>query len=376
MIIMAVMGQVSTENNLAFPVAQINLAAIKHNLARVRQFAPNSRVMSVIKADAYGHGVFDVARALADSDAFAVARLSEGIALRQQGCMLPIVLLEGVNSLTDFELAAQHSLSPVIHLLSQVDLLETVSLSKPLNFNWLMIDSGMHRLGIRPEDAISALSRLDACANLDGEISLMTHFANSDLCGDLRNQAQMHHMQRLQQQTGRMLCLANSAAVMSLPDSHQDWVRPGLMLYGISPFEDKTGADLGLLPAMRLQTQLIAAYDLKVGEQVGYGGEWSAVKPTRIGVASIGYGDGYSRHLSNKAFVSIHGQRLPVIGRISMDTICIDLSDCEQACVGDEVLLWGDGDLPVEMLAAIAGTIPYELVTVVCKRVHREMGDG
>ncbi|MCX4187226.1 alanine racemase [Methylophaga sp. OBS4] len=355
-----------------FPVAYIDVAALRHNLSQVRAYAPDSKVMSVIKADAYGHGVREVAAALQGSDAFAVARLSEGIQLRQYGVTHPIVLLEGVNTAEDFIAAAEHDLSPLIHLQSQVDLLQTITLPKPLQFNWLMIDSGMHRLGIRPERALVALEALAACDNVQGEIGLMSHFANSDLVGDKRNQAQLTHMLSLKQQTGLPVCLSNSAAVVSLPESHLEWVRPGLMLYGISPFENRFAVALGLKPVMQLKTKLIAIYDLQVGEQVGYGGDWTASEPTKIGAASIGYGDGYSRHLSNKAPVLINGRLANVIGRVSMDTICIDLNDFDNVAVGDEVLLWGSESLPVEQLAQLAQTIPYELVTVICKRVQRE----
>jgi alanine racemase len=361
---------------LDFPVARINLAALRHNLNRVKQLAPHSRVMSVIKADAYGHGVFSVAAALKDSDAFAVARLSEGVSLREQGIDKPIVLLEGVNSEAEFILAAKHQLSPVIHLHSQIALLQSITLPKPLSFNWLMIDSGMHRLGIRPEQALSALSELQQSKNIDGEIGLMSHFANSDLVGDSRNQAQLDAMLSLKQSSGLALCLANSAAVMSLPESHQDWVRPGLMLYGISPFADNNADAFDLQPAMQLSSRLIAVYEINAGEEVGYGGDWVAEQRTRVGVVSIGYGDGYSRHLSNQGEVLIHGQRVPLIGRVSMDTICLNLNEVELARVGDEVILWGDQNLPVEFLAERAQTIPYELVTVICPRVKRVESDG
>lgn len=359
-----------------FPVARINLAALRHNLNRIKQLAPQSRVMSVIKADAYGHGVLSVAEALKHSDAFAVARLKEGVTLREQGFSKPIVLLEGVNSEADFVLAAQHQLSPVIHLQSQIDLLKQITLPQPLTFNWVMVDSGMHRLGIRPEQALAALEQLQQTDNIDGEIGLMSHFANSDLVGDSRNQAQLNAMLALNKHSGAALCLANSAAVLSLPDSHQDWVRPGLMLYGISPFDDKTATSFDLQPVMQLSSQLIAVYDIHAGEEVGYGGDWVADQTTRVGVVSIGYGDGYSRHLSNKAEVVINNQSVPVIGRVSMDTICLNLNTVEQARVGDEVILWGDQNLPVEQLAQWADTIPYELVTVICSRVQRVETDG
>lgn len=359
-----------------FPVAVINQDALRHNLVRVRQFAPDSKVMSVIKADAYGHGVLAAAQALKDSDAFAVARLSEGVFLREHGIDKPILLLEGVNTEAEFITAAEYRLSPAIHLHSQVQLLQTLSLPKPLQFIWLMIDSGMHRLGILPEQAEMAVDLLHGTDNVEGEIGLMTHFANSDLVGDKRNQKQLEPMLQLRQKTGLSLCLANSAAVMSYPESHQQWVRPGLMLYGISPFEERDAFAFDLQPVMQLKTRLIAVYDIEAGDEVGYGGEWAAEGPTRIGVASIGYGDGYSRHLSNNSEVLVKGQKSPVVGRVSMDTICLNLNFVKDAEVGDEVIIWGASDLPVEELAKWAGTIPYELVTVICRRVHREVLNG
>jgi len=332
--------------------------------------------MSVIKADAYGHGAITAAEALQESDAFAVARLKEGVFLRQKGVEHPIVLLEGVNTEQDFITASEYQLSPVIHLHSQIQLLQTLTLPKPLAFNWLMVDSGMHRLGIRPEQVEMALRLLAESSNISGEVGLMSHFANSDLDCDPRNQKQLAHMLALKHKTSLPLCLANSAAVICLAESHQQWVRPGLMLYGVSPFSDKSGTELGLKPVMTLKTQLIAVYDLEVGDQVGYGGEWTAEVPTRIGVASIGYGDGYSRHLSNKAEVIIRGKKAPVIGRVSMDTICINLNHVEQAETGDDVIVWGTADLAVEQLATLAETIPYELVTVLCQRVNKEVING
>jgi alanine racemase len=212
--------------------------------------------------------------------------------------------------------------------------------------------------------------------NIEGEVQLMSHFANADWIGDKRNDRQLSLMTGLGAQTGLELCLANSAAVLSLPESHQDWVRPGLMLYGISPFEDKTAFDLNLKPVMTLVSQLIGIYDIAAGEQVGYGGTWTADSQTRIGVVSIGYGDGYNRHLSNQAEVLINQQLVPVIGRVSMDTICVNLNGIPEAQIGDEVILWGDEKLPVERVAAWANTIAYELVTCMTDRVHKDVQHG
>lgn len=353
-----------------YPRAVIDLNAVQHNLACVRRLAPHSKVMSVIKADAYGHGVKAIAKALADSDAFAVARLSEGIALRNLGFQQAIILLEGVHSQAEMQLAEQFQLQPVIHQSTHIDWLEECP---SLPFIWLMLETGMHRLGL-PEAIIrDAIPQLSTYA---GKLGLMSHFANSDLLGDLRNQSQLSVMTKLAAETGLPVCMANSAAVVSLPESHAEWVRPGLMLYGISPFADKNGHDLGLKPAMQLTSTLIATQILKAGDEVGYGGEWTATKSCRMGVISIGYGDGFSRHLSNTGQVLIRGKILPVIGRVSMDTICVLLDNCPDAETGDEVLLWGSAELTVESQALRADTIPYELTTILASRVDREYQHG
>ncbi|MDX1574431.1 MAG: alanine racemase [Methylophaga sp.] len=353
-----------------YPRAVIDLNAVQHNLACVRRLAPHSKVMSVIKADAYGHGVKAIAEALADSDAFAVARLSEGIALRNLGFQQAIILLEGVHSVAEMQLAEQFQLQPVIHQSAHIDWLEVCP---SLPFIWLMLETGMHRLGL-PEAVIRhVMPQLSTYAD---KLGLMSHFANSDLVGDVRNQNQLSVMKKMAAETGLPVCMANSAAVASLPESHAEWVRPGLMLYGISPFTDKTGRDLGLLPAMQLTSTLIATQILQPGDEVGYGGEWTATKSCRMGVISIGYGDGFSRHLSNTGQVLIRGKLVPVIGRVSMDTICILLDNCPDAQTGDEVLLWGHKDLTVESQALRADTIPYELTTVLAGRVDREYQYG
>jgi alanine racemase len=359
-----------------FPSAQINLTALRQNHQIVKQYAPNSRVMSVVKADAYGHGMVRVAKALDHSDAFAVARLSEGVQLRQQGIKQPIVILEGVNTLEAFDSAAEFELSPVIHHQDQIELLSKTRLAKPVQFVWMMVDSGMHRLGIAAAEAFEAWQMLSQLENIQGPVGLMSHFANADEIGDARNDAQLNIMHTLAEQTGAETCLANSAAILSLPASHGDWVRPGLMLYGISPFETQSGAEFGLAPVMRLSTQIVGLCEIDQGEQVGYGGIWTAQQATRVGIASIGYGDGYLRHLSNQADVSVQGQRVPVIGRVSMDTICLDLTAIAEASIGAEVVLWGDGGLAVEEVAVWANTIAYELVTTLTSRVLKVTVDG
>jgi len=359
-----------------YPFARIDLAALKHNLQQVRTYAPHSKVMSVIKADAYGHGVIKIAEALDQSDAFAVARLKEALQLRQHGFEQSITIFEGVSSIEEWRLAAELGFSPVLHQQQQLDMLLAAQIQQPLPFIWLMLETGMHRLGLAEQSIQQIIDQLEQRKDLVEQLGLMSHFANSDLLNDLRNQQQLAVMQKLAATSGLAVCMANSAAIVSLPESHYDWVRPGLMLYGASPFADKSGADLGLMPVMQMVSKLIATQQLKPGDEVGYGGQWTADRAMRMGVVSIGYGDGYSRHLSNTGEVIIRGQRVPVIGRVSMDTICVNLQECPQAQLDDEVIIWGNDVLPVEWLAEKAGTIPYELLCCVTPRVNREYKHG
>lgn len=359
-----------------YPIAKIDLAALKHNLSRVKQLAPTRRVMSVIKANAYGHGAKQIACALAESDAFAVARLAEAMELRDAGITCPIVILEGVNSELDIQKAADNSLSLVFHHQSQIDLLTSVVLSKPLNFCWLMVETGMHRLGLSVEKIAASVQALRNSSNVSYEIGLMSHFANADVMNDSRNVKQLEIVKKLSTDHNIPTSMANSAAILSYPESHGDWLRPGLMLYGISPFEDRSSQELGLKPVMQLQSIVTATQTIKKGEQVGYGGIWSAKQESTIAIISIGYGDGYSRQLSNTGQVSIHGELFSVIGRVSMDMIAIDISETSDVHVGDNATLWGSDSLLVETVADWANTIPYELVCQVSGRVIREYTDG
>jgi len=359
-----------------YPVANINLAALKHNLSRVKQLAPDCQVMSVIKANAYGHGAIEVANALDDSDAFAVARLDEGLRLRESGITKPIVILEGVNSEEGIHKAAEHSLSLVFHHESQINLLMTTQLKSPLNFCWLMVETGMHRLGLAVENCQDALEQLSSSSNILGQVGLMSHFANADTIDDSRNIQQLTNLKQLITQDEMPTSMANSAAILSFPDSHGDWIRPGLMLYGISPLEGQSAKELDLKPVMQLESQITAIQELKEGEQVGYGGDWTAQQATKIAIVSIGYGDGYSRQLSNKASVIVQGQLAAVVGRVSMDMIAVDVSKLGNINVGDKVTLWGDENLTLETIAELANTIPYELVCQVSERVIREYYNG
>ena len=350
---------------MSFPVATIDASALRNNLAVVRRMVPRSRVIAVVKANGYGHGMIRVARALADADGLGVARLADAVALREAGITQRILLLEGVFGTEQFALAAKEQCEIVVHSREQLDVLELFAGSHRFTV-WLKLNSGMNRLGFRIEDFAAAHARLQRCSSVS-LIRVMTHFSSSEERGHLTAR-QLKVFDDLVAPLGLERSAANSAAVIGWPEAHQDWVRPGLMLYGMSPMPNQTAAELGLRPAMTLSTHLIAVQNIGVGEPVGYNGIWRAQRPTRIGIAAIGYGDGFPRGTRNGAPVLVAGREAPIAGRVSMDMISIDITDLPEAKPGDEVIVWGDG-LPAERLAPYADTTCYELVCRVTSRV-------
>jgi len=351
----------------SFCGATIDTSALVHNLRVIRKAAPETRVMAVIKANAYGHGIVPVARALATADAFAVARLEEARQLRDAGVLAPIVLLEGVNLRTELEQAAQLGLDLVVHCQAQLELLEGFHADAHFSV-WLKVDTGMNRLGISESELGSFLPRLRSCGCVAGIPRLMSHLANADDRRDPKTASQIEKFDSLTRELDGERTLANSGGLFGWQASHFDWVRPGIALYGVTPFADGFGADLGLRPAMRLHARIIAVRDVATGQSVGYGGSWRASQRTRIAVAGIGYGDGYPRHLGNGAPIWINGYLAPLLGRVSMDMITLGVDEMPDVAIGDEVTLWG-ADLPVESVARLAGTIPYELLCGVTQRV-------
>lgn len=353
--------------------ATLDLAALRHNLARVRAAAPLSKVFAVVKADAYGHGLARVLPALAGADALAVACVEEALIIREAKIDKPVLLLEGFFDAEDIAACAEHDLWAVIHHPSQVDLLARHPPAKPIRV-WLKIDSGMNRLGLAG-DKIAVCRRQLADNNaVRKDIGLLTHFARADDTADPTTGEQLTRWQALTENLDGERSSANSAAVLGWPESHLDWVRPGIMLYGISPFVEGCGRDAGLKPVMTFKTRLIAVKNVQSGDCVGYGGAWRARSATRIGIAAAGYGDGYPRHAPSGTPVLIDGMKAALAGRVSMDMLAVDLSGHLNAAVGSEVTLWGDG-LPVETVAAYAGTIAYELLCGVTQRVHFRVFD-
>ncbi|WP_440054284.1 alanine racemase [Pseudoalteromonas sp. T1lg65] len=351
--------------------AEIDLSALQHNLQRTKEIAPHSKVMAVLKANAYGHGLVKIAQHLGDADAFAVARLDEALALRMGGITKPIVLLEGIFHPSDLPILIANNLQTVVHDETQLEAIEQADLDAPLTV-WLKVDTGMHRLGIEPEQFEAFYQRLKGSKNVAENLRLMTHFSCADDQQNDKTQQQTSLFKQLVDGKQAPLCLANSAAVVGWPTTHFDWIRPGLMLYGVSPMLNQIGRDHGLVPAMRLTTRVIAVRKVKLNDAVGYGGRWSSDKDTMLAVIGLGYGDGYPRHAQNGTPVVILGKRYGIVGSVSMDMITVNIGDNPDGIkVGDEVEMWGP-NLPVEEVAQCASTIPYELLCNVTPRVSYE----
>ena len=351
--------------------ARIESAALRANLQAIRARAPGSRVMAVVKANAYGHGLVPTALALADADAFAVARLEEAVALRDAGSKRRIVLLEGVLDAAQLAQASQLELDLVVHQPLQIALLEAFRGPQPFPL-WLKVDTGMNRLGFRPQEFRAAWERLRNLRPAPLQLRVLTHLACADEADGSYTAEQLARLQPLIAGLDVELSIANSAAILAQPSTHAAWVRPGLALYGISPFAERRGVQLGLRAAMTLESTVIAVREVAPGERVGYGGMWRAQRPSRLAVVAAGYGDGLPRSIPNGAPVLIGGHRAPLAGRVSMDMIAVDITELPPVSVGDRVELWGTR-LAVEEIAAAAGTVAYELLCGVSQRVPIEL---
>ncbi len=347
----------------------LDLQAARHNLAQVKRYAPNNKIMAVIKANAYGHGMARVAEVLDQADGFAVARVDEGVRLREAGIAQPITVLQGFVCVDELLQLLKYRLDAVIHTPQQIAILQQQPLREGTLSVWLKMDTGMNRLGFKGADFNTAYQQLLSCPQIQQPINLITHFANADDLLDDKTRRQIDLFNDAVQGYPGQRSIANSAGIIGWPNVISDWVRPGLMLYGCSPFAGKTGADFGLKPVMSLHSRLIAVKNVAAGESVGYSGTWQCQTATRLGVISIGYGDGYHRHTGSGAPVLINDQRVSLIGRVSMDMITVDLNNLPSAQPGDPVTLWGDG-LPVEEIAHHADTIPYTLLCGITQRVQ------
>jgi alanine racemase len=342
-------------------LAEIDLPAIASNFSKARSMSSQSKVMAIIKADAYGHGMVEVARRLETADAFGVARLEEAVTLRESGIRTPITLLEGILDSGDMQAAKRYQLDLVVHSEHQLEILTGES---GLGL-WLKLETGMHRLGL-PAEAMDEISGRLGDHKILGA---MGHLANAD---NKEDSATMDQVQKFLKATKNLTCeksLANSAGLLAHPDTRADWNRPGIMLYGASPF-----ADLKPIPSLRaamtLSAPVIAINKIGKGETVGYGSIWTAKTDCRIAVLSVGYADGYPREAPMGTPVLVNGKRRTLAGRVSMDMLTIELSENDRVAVGDRVVLWGKG-LPIEEISRCTGTIPYTLMCGVTKRVPR-----
>ena len=344
--------------------AIIDLHALRENYQLAKRAAPHSCAYAVVKANAYGHGVAQVANALAPSaDGFAVACVDEAVTLRELGILLPVLVLEGPMDLQECQTAIDLDLQLAVHNAQQVQWIS--SLSSGCIHVFVKVDSGMHRLGFAVHEVPGVVSQLRAL-NVVSDIQLMSHFACADETGHPFIEQQIKAMAPLAAMKLPM-SLCNSAAVMTLPQCHQHSIRPGIMLYGSSPLVDKTGSQLGLLPVMTLQSEIIALHDVRAGDSVGYGQAYIAKQDCRIAAVAIGYGDGYPRSAKNGTPVLIRGQKRPIAGRVSMDMITVDVTGMEVA-LGDTVTLWGTG-LSADEVAKFCDTISYELFCQITARV-------
>ncbi|MGL4860149.1 MAG: alanine racemase [Enterobacteriaceae bacterium] len=350
--------------------AIIDRTALRHNLQQIHHLAPQSKVMAVVKANAYGHGLLEVAKTLQKADCFGVARVSEALALRSGGIVKPILLLEGFISAHDLPILVANNIDTVLHNEEQLHALERAELERPVKV-WMKVDSGMHRLGVRPEQAEAYYQRLLACSSIEQPVNLMTHFSRADEPDQPSTAEQIARFEQFVADNPGQISMAASAGILLWPQSHRDWVRPGILLYGVAPLSNPSAAAYGFKPVMTLKSYLIAVREHHRGEQVGYGGVWRSARDTRLGVVAIGYGDGYPRDAASGTPVWINGREVPIVGRVSMDMISVDLGPNAEEQVGDEVILWGS-ELPVEKISQCTGISSYELITRLTSRVEME----
>jgi len=344
--------------------ASIDMGALESNLQVARRAVPSARIMAVIKADGYGHGLLRAAEALAATDGYALLDIADAVRLREAGYRQTILLLEGFFSAEDLAIVAEYDLNCVIYSAEQLAMLDAYPKSGALDV-WLKVNSGMNRLGFAPQQVAQAMEQLRRHRAVR-DITLMTHFANADEARGVVEPLALFNGVAAPYRVPRSL--ANSAALLRYPETHGDWVRAGIMLYGATPFADVSAQQLGIKPAMTLSSRIIATQELRAGDEVGYGATFRAERSMRIGIVACGYADGYPRHAPNGTPILVEGQRTRTVGRVSMDMLYADLSAIPQAAVGSRVVLWGEG-MPIDEVARAAGTVGYELMCALAKRV-------
>ena len=349
--------------------AQINTTALLHNVHRVREFAPNKKIIAMVKANAYGSHLPAVVNTLEGQvDALGVACLEEAMQIRKLGVRTPCVLFQGVFNQEEYKIASLENFQCVIHQQQQVEWLINSNLPTKLKV-WIKINTGMQRLGFEVEEYQKVYHTLLHSTSVHHEIGVMTHLACADEPCHPSNALQLARFNAINFPPQVVRSVANSAAIIALPHTHADVVRPGIMLYGISPFPEQTGQELGLIPVVSLKSKITAIHNYPANVPIGYGNTWSTPESSRIGVVSIGYGDGYPRHIKENTPVWLNGKLVPIVGRVSMDILTINITYCQNVNLGDSVELWGV-HLPIEEIAKCAGTIPYELITQLTMRVH------
>ncbi len=349
--------------------AHINLNALQHNLHRVRAYAPHSRVLAMVKANGYGHGAVAVAKALQEADALGVARIYEALALRKAGITQPIVLMEGFFEAWELPLIVEHGFEIVIHQMPQVQALLQANITTPIRV-WLKLETGMHRLGLPPAEFLAAWQQLHDSKNVAADIVLMTHLACAEEIAEPHTVNQIQCFNDITHDLPGPRSIANSAAIVAWPAARTEWVRPGIMLYGVSPFADKTAAELGLKPVMTLSSRLLAIHLLNRGDAMGYNRTFICPEDMPVGLVAVGYGDGYPRYIPVEGTpILMNGHRTQIIGRVSMDMLYIDLRGLPLPQLGDPIVLWGES-LPIEEIAYAAKTNSYELLCGVTSRVE------
>lgn len=352
------------------PFATIDLTALQHNVQQIRRWAPHSRMMAMVKAQAYGHGLLPIAKALAPAvECLGVARLEEAYQCRAAGITTPIAIFNSGSTAAEMAWIAEHHCELVLHSQEQLSALAGAKVTHPIRV-WLKIDTGLHRLGITEQQAAFVYQKLLSCRQVQQPIGLLSHFSCADESASTRTQQQMARFDRLTQGWQGPHSLAASAAIVQWPQTHREWIRPGLILYGISPLPGVLAADLGLKPVMTLKSRLLAVREHLANAPVGYGAHWRSLRDTQLGVVALGYGDGYPRDAPSGTLLLVNGRLVPLVGRVSMDLLTVDLDPtaCEQS--GAEVIAWGP-ELPVETVAQSMGMSAYELVTRLPNRMIR-----
>lgn len=355
-----------------FTIAKINLANLKHNVTIIKRHQPNSKFLAMVKSNAYGHGATQIATALLDSaDGFGVACLEEALELRQAKINQPILLMKSFRDKYELEIASQNNLQTVIFNEYQLQILEQTKLINPITV-WLKIDTGMHRLGFLPEQVAAANNILMQNPQVKKPLGLITHFSDADDITNPKTEIQIRTFKTAVSELLGIKSFANSATIFSKSQNlNSDWIRSGIAMYGISPFQNQASTDLDLKPVMTLQSTLIDIKELAAGETVGYGSTWKCPEKMHIGIVNTGYGDGYPRSAKTGTPVLINGKRCQIVGRVSMDMLSVDLRTCPNAKITDPVILWGE-DLSASEIAKWADTIPYELFCRLTKRVQFE----